>query len=201
MKELEKMKELWKEVHENNNNYTQLNNNQIMESLSKKSNNVFSKLQKSVKLEFITTALGLPIILWGSFMRDNIGMQIWSIAFSVAGLLLMGVLWQDFRKIQGYSANATNLREQLSEAILQMETFVKLYIKTYMFLYPLVGGLLYVAATRNRFNSTRDLWLFVACVIGSTFFGYFIQKWYTELMYGKYLKELKNLKNELELEA
>lgn len=198
MKELEKMKELWKEVHENNNNYTQLNNNQIMESLSKKSNSVFSKLQRSVKLEIYSVVFGIPIILWSAFKSQSVDFQTWAIVFCTMGILLTGIFWNDYRKIQGYSSNIANLRGQLSDAILQLDQFIKLYFKIPLLLTPVFASIYIVFTKPNILNNKL---IFIVCILVIILLSYFIQKWYTELMYGKYLKELKKLKSELELEA
>jgi hypothetical protein len=204
MKELDKMKELWKEVHETNNDYTQLNKEQIMESLSKKSNSVFSKLQLSVKLEFIVSGITLPLILLAGFYYKTTEYYIFSLTFTMLGVMLMAFLWKDLKKIYNYVSDKQSLREKLTDSINHLEQFKEMYFKVYMFLWPLVGlayYLLYRLMERNTTTNSFDIKILIAMMIGSTVAGYFIQRWYTEYMYGKHIDRLKDLRNELENEG
>lgn len=198
MNELEQMKELWKDIHQNQGTYSQLNKEQIMENLSKKSNTVFIKLQRSVRLEFIVSAVCLPIILGGTFYYQNTDLKFASSIFCVMGILLTVILWKDFRKIQHYNSDLTTLKQTINDAVLQMDNFVKLYFKVYMFLWPMVGVVYYFMFNYFAKIDKIDIGVLLGFVIFSTVAGYFTQKWYTEKMYGKYLKELQKLKAELE---
>lgn len=207
MDELEKMKQLWKEVHQNQPNYTQLNQEQLMENLSKKSTNIFTKLNKSVRLEFIVSVICLPIVLAIAFLYPSTEIKMAAFLFCVMGIVLMAVLWKDFAKIQHYTSQSATLKQNLSDAISHLDTFVSLYFKVYMLLWPMAGvsffyGFKYGFGHGHKSPISEDeslIYLF-ASVILSTFIGYFIQKWFTEFMYGKYLNQLRNLKNELESE-
>lgn len=205
MKELNKMKELWKEVHETNNNYTQFNKEQIMESLSKKSNSVFSKLQLSVKLEFIVSGITLPIILLAGLYYKTTEYYIFSLTFTMLAMMLMIVLWKDLKKIYNYVSDKQSLREKLTDSINHLEQFKEMYFKVYMLLWPLVGlayYLLYQLIKKGQTpNYIFDIKILIAMMIGSTVVGYFIQRWYTQYMYGKHIDRLKGLRNELENEG
>lgn len=205
MDELEKMKELWKEVHQNQPNYTQVNQEQLMENLSKKSTNIFTKLNKSIRLEYLGFVIGLPMILYSAFSSPHSGSEIKIAAFllCVMGLVLFAILWKDFAKIQYYTSQSATLKQNLSDAISHLDTFVSLYFKVYLFLWPMVGVFCYYVfkpVLKSPISEDESLIYLFASVILSTFIGYFIQKWYTEWMYGKYLNQLRNLKNELESE-
>jgi hypothetical protein len=204
MDELEKMKQLWKEVHQNQPNYTQLSQEQLMENLSKKSTNIFTKLTKSVRLELLGFVIGIPIILSSAFLYSSSEIKIATFLFCVMGLVLLAVLWKDFARIQHYTSQSATLKQNLSDAISHLDTFVSLYLKVYMFLWPMVGVFYYYYIFKHVLKSPisedESLIYLFASVILSTFIGYFIQKWYTEWMYGKYLNQLRNLKNELESE-
>lgn len=203
MDELEKMKQLWKEVHQNQPNYTQLNQEQLMENLSKKSTNIFTKLNKSIRLEFLGFVIGIPIILSSAFLYSSSEIKIAAFLFCVMGLVLLAVLWKDFARIQHYTSQSATLKQNLSDAISHLDTFVSLYLKVYMFLWPMVGVFYYYIfkhVLKSPISENESLIYLFISVILSTLIGYFIQKWYTECMYGKYLNQLRNLKNELESE-
>lgn len=203
MDELEKMKQLWKEVHQNQPNYTQLNQEQLMENLSKKSTNIFTKLNKSVRLEFIVSVISLPIILSSAFLYPSTEIKMAAFLFCVMGIVLLAVLWKDFARIQHYTSQSATLKQNLSDAISHLDTFVSLYFKVYMFLWPMVGVFCFFTfkyVLKSPISEEKSLIYLSISVILSTLIGYFVQKWYTECMYGKYLNQLRNLKNELESE-
>lgn len=203
MDELEKMKQLWKEVHQNQPNYTQLNQEQLMENLSKKSTNIFTKLNKSIRLEYLGFVIGLPIILSSTFLYPSPEIKMASLLFCVIGLVLLAVLWKDFAKVQHYTSQSATLKQNISDAISHLDTFVSLYFKVYMFLWPMVGVFCYYvfkSVLKSPISEDKSLLYLFISVILSILVGYFIQKWYTECMYGKYLNQLKSLKNELESE-
>jgi len=175
-----------------------------MESLSKKSNGVFSKLQLSVKLEFIVSIITLPFILLTGFYFKTTEFYIFSTTFFMLGVILIAFLWKDLKKIYTYSLEGQNLREKLTDSINHLEQFKEMYFKVYMFLWPLVGlfyYLLYRLTERNTTTISFDIKILMAMMIGSTLSGYFIQRWYTEYMYGKHIDSLKDLRNELESEG
>ena len=205
MNELEKMKELWKEDYENKNTYTQINKEQIMENLTLKSNSIFVKLSRSVKYEYMVIAMCIPIMLIPTTYTSDANFRLSSIAFGVMIVLYGLIFWNDFRKIQNYSLISTNLNDQLSESIGHLEKFVKKYFTASMVMWPMVGIVYYFiifrfiqnALSPNVFN---PLGLAISMII-ATFIGYFVQKWYTQKMYGKYVDELKKLQKELQTEV
>ncbi|MCU0325178.1 MAG: hypothetical protein MUF45_07975 [Spirosomaceae bacterium] len=198
MNELEKMKELWRDIYQNQNQNSQLDKKQIMENLSKKSNGIFAKLQKSVWLEYIISAVCLPIILIWAPIYNRPEIKFASVVFCLTGVVLLVILWKDLRKIQLYSANIQNLKESINQSVIHMEYFVKLYFKVYMFLWPMVGIVYYYMYNYFAKKDELNLMVLIGFVVVCTTIGYFIQKWYTDKMYGRYLKELKKLKMELE---
>jgi hypothetical protein len=205
MKELEKMKELWKEVHEENNNYEQLYKEQIMKNLSLKSNSVFVRLSRSVKFEYMAIATSIPVMLIPLTYISNANFRWSSIAFTVIMALYGLLFWNDFRTIENYSLNSGNLSEQLSESIGHLEKFVKKYFRASIAMWPMVGVVYYFIIIRylqNEFspNEFSPIALGLSIVI-ATFIGYFVQKWYTQKMYGKYVDELKSLQKELQTEV
>ncbi|MFN3848839.1 MAG: hypothetical protein ACK4NY_05405 [Spirosomataceae bacterium] len=198
MNELEKMKELWKDIYQNQNQNSRLDKQQIMENLSKKSNGVFAKLQKSVWLEFAVSVVCIPIILIGTAIYNRSDIKLASVVFCIMGVLLLVILWKDLRKIQHYSADVQNLKESINQSVTHMEHFVKLYFRVYMFLWPMVGIVYYFMFSYFAHIENLNLGVLAGFVVVSIVIGYFVQTWYTEKMYGKHLKELKKLKIELE---
>lgn len=205
MNELEKMKELWKEVHENKNNYTQINKEQIMENLKLKSNSVFVKLSRSVKYEYMVIAACIPIMLIPITYISDANFKWPSIIFAVVIVLYGVFFWNDFRKIQNYSSSSTSLSEQLNESVIHLEKFVKMYFTAGMIMWPAVGALYYFIIIRylkNAFSQSEfSLSILLLSMVLATIIGYFVQKWYTQKMYGKYVKVLKDLQHELEAEV
>lgn len=204
MNELEKMKELWKEVHENKNNYTQINKQQIMENLTFKSNSIFVKLCKSVKYEFMAIAACIPMMLIPTAYISDANFK-WSSIFFAVVIVLYGLFfWNDFKKIQNYSSGSTSLNEQLKESVTHLEKFVKTYFVAGMLMWPLVGALYYFMLKFLKYRLVEPTFNIVSLLLSmvvATFIGYFVQKWYTQKMYGKYVDELKNLQKELQTEV
>lgn len=204
MNELEKMKELWKEVHENKNNYTQINKEQIMENLTLKSNSIFVKLSRSVKFEYMALASCLPIMLLSSAYVSDTNFKWSSIVFAVVMVLYGLFFWNDFRKIQNYSLISASLNEQLNESIIHLEKFIKTYFTAGMIMWPAVGGLYYFMLKFLKSYLVEPTFNIVSLLLSmlvATIVGYFVQKWYTQKMYGKYVDELKNLQKELQTEV
>jgi hypothetical protein len=149
-------------------------------------------------------AIWLPIFLIVAFLSSNDGFKFSSIAFVIVCISYVLFFLKDFKKIQNYSSNATNLRESLNEIITHLENFVKIYFRANMLLWPLVGVLFIFASmttSKKVFSFSTDLPILIAFMVGSTLVGYFVQKWFIEKMYGKYVKVLKDLQHELEAEA
>lgn len=205
MNELEKMKELWKEVHENSSNYIQINKQQIMENLTLKSNSIFVKLSRSVKYEYMVIAMCIPIMLIPTIYISDANFKWPSIIFAVVIVLYAVFFWNDFKKIQNYSSSSTSLNEQLKESVIHLEKFVKMYFTAGMIMWPVVGVLYYFIIFRylqNAFSlSEFSLSILLLSMVVATIIGYFVQKWYTQKMYGKYVDELKNLQKELQTEV
>jgi hypothetical protein len=199
MDELEKMKVLWKEVHENKNIYKQINKNQIMENLTFKSNHVFVKLSNSVKYEYMAIASSIPIMLiTAAYVLDG-SFKAAAISFAAIMLIYGWYFWSDFKKIQNYAISSASLNEQLSKSIAHLEKFVKTYFTVGMLLWPIVGALYYFMLLFLKSNLLFGITPLLLSILATTFIGYFVQKWYTKNMYGKYIKELKDLQDELKV--
>jgi sulfite exporter TauE/SafE len=199
--ELEDLKSIWKKQPP----VETKQDEEIALMLQGQSKSIISKLKRSVWFELIFTIVcGIALGIYGLTIES--GALMWTIVSLL--VLLVSYLFYYVKKLMLLNQfdPAGNLKENVTQILDRLTTYLTFYKRSYAILYPVyfLLGLLFGAIERGLDDFinhvTQPVTLLILIGLGVTFFilSSWITNWYLKKLYGNNIEKLKNLLNDLE---
>lgn len=187
---------------------------QVSTALHRKTSSAITKVRKNMRNEFImVTAAYLVLLLFFLFPLKN---QTTTPSMTIAGILLSILLLLNcfyfFRFYLFYRSTGRydyNARESIRKVAYDLELNTEIY-KTYNFCVGPLGVLAAIMMVKGKFlsayiqhitNAPGYLLSMFTILLFSFAITYMCLEWHVHQMYGKYLRELKQVMNDLEKEG
>ncbi|HNE50685.1 MAG TPA: hypothetical protein PKM51_05930 [Chitinophagales bacterium] len=209
MMELEDLKNIWKDKIDEDINAKHIAQAQISTLLNQRSTSIIDKLRKNLLWEIVGFCLCLFIVICIPFFFPTITIVFLCVTIVAVVFLPYLVYYvKKYRELQQFSSYHQDLKTNLTQLILQMEKYLKIYFWGSLLLTPLtvflsgfiilyeikaLGFLLYFDTFHPSILSTL---LSLALLI--TLISYPTMKWYIRKMYGRHLEKLKKCLQEIE---
>lgn len=202
--ELESLKTIWKDVGAAT---ATTSAEELEQMLSQKSKSPITKLKRNLLWELIAVAVLYGITIIYCLSANNPGML-----YMVTMLLVMGALYGWYyvskRKLLNSMECVTcEVKSNLSTQLTTLEKLVKLYLWVGTLLVPFLlilsflVGLFFsdngelLAKLGNKIIIVFVIWALISFVL--TIPVYFLNKWYINLLYGRHVKKLRQIVNEM----
>ena len=202
--ELESLKTIWKDVSINT---AATSAEDLEQMLSKKSKSPIAKLKRNLMWEMIAVAVlyGFTIIYYLSANKPGM-------LYMVTMLLVVGALygWYYISKrklLNSMECVTCEVKSNLSTQLTTLEKLVKLYLWAGTLLVPLLlvlsflVGLFFMdngvllAKLGSKIIIVFVVWALISFLL--TIPVYFLNKWYVNLLYGRHVKKLRQIVNEM----
>ncbi|MFN5135223.1 MAG: hypothetical protein ACK5DG_07890 [Chitinophagaceae bacterium] len=202
--ELENLKTIWKDVGIT---VQGTSAEELEQLLSKKSKSPIAKLKRNLLWELIAVAVlyGITIIYYLSANKPGM-------LYMVTMLLVVGALygWYYISKrklLNSMECVTCEVKSNLSTQLTTLEKLVKLYLWVGTLLVPFLlilsflVGLFFsdngelLAKLGNEIIIILVIWALISFVL--TIPVYFLNKWYINLLYGRHVKKLRQIVNEM----
>lgn len=200
---LDELKKSWKSI---GNEPEPMNSKQFREMMSHSSKSPLRRLRKSMFIEAFIMILCIGLI-YALYFSDNYN----SSSLALFGLGILTTLWlivciYFYSRIYKVSIlnEAASISDSLQQKIHSLKTDISFYknINLIAYLPAVFLGILMGNKSLTNFdaiaNSPFQVWIFVFVFALLLFPFYFLfVKFWTQLFYGKYLQELKDMYNEI----
>jgi len=161
------------------------------------------KIRANMRMEFWSTLIFLVFILifiWTFQLEYKFKLYIFILVFSMA-LVTMFFYNRFFKLYREIGNPGLKTLESLKDLLFQFELNKQYYISFYLSFVPfLVCEMIIVIEFTPNYGHSSDL-VFTSFFVGSLLFGlgslYILGKLFFEFLYGKHIKRIKNLVNEL----
>lgn len=202
--ELDNIKELWKQLNQQQAQKDAYNDEAIYKFLAGESRGVIAVIRKNLRLEMVLTAIimlsfvVLPFIYEGELLQTILG--VWAL---LSGVYMFFYL-QKYKIIQAFDSQDKNLKNNLQTLVTKLEKYTSIYFWSNVVLIPLVHitnfillRLLNLAVFHNL-QSNRDIFFYLIYVVVVSAVMIYFFYWYIQRMYGKYIEKLRGYLNDLE---
>lgn len=202
--ELDNIKELWKQLNQQQAQKDAYNDEAIYKFLAGESRGVIAVIRKNLRLEMVLTAIimlsfvVLPFIYEGELLQTILG--VWAL---LSGVYMFFYL-QKYKIIQAFDSQDKNLKNNLQTLVTKLEKYTSIYFWSNVVLIPLVHitnfillRLLNLAVFHNL-QSNRDIFFYLIYVVVVSAIMIYFFYWYIQRMYGKYIEKLRGYLNDLE---
>jgi len=196
------LQEIWKATEASSeklpeiNSITQLNSKGLKNPLKQAK----KMLGKNIIWSVVLAALYIPIL----FIYTD-----WQIELFI-GITLLFTAWAGYTGFQLYKSietnvTANNLLSELERVVSTLERWIKVQCQVAIFIYPFsatggyfLGGVIGSGKTVDEFISRPIvIYALIATIIILTPICYYLAKWLFKLSFGKIIKQMKKLINEL----
>lgn len=167
-----------------------------------KINNPLQKIRKNMNMEFwsnLVTFIGIFIFL---FMLENVKVKTYSIILTITAMLVSAFYYLKFFTLyKEISFQNFNTKDSLKTLMHQFELNKQYYVSYYIAFVPIIVSAYiilfeYLPAYQNQKNFVFIL-LFALTVFFGILFLYLMGKWWFNYFYGKHIKKVENILNEL----
>lgn len=201
MEELDDLKSIWKRQT----GFETKNESELAQMLKGRSNTLIHKLKRSVWFELIFTVF--CIVALGAYsVTLSQGALMWTILALL--VLLVSYTLYYVKKIillNQYDPAAENLKDNLSNLLHRLDSYMKFYKRSYAILYPVFFALgLLFGAIESGFDRfiqkfENPLYALSFAILSIVFMVgvYTITDWYLKKLYGNHIDKLKGLLAEL----
>lgn len=203
--ELESLKTIWKDVGTAT---ATTSAEELERMLSQKSKSPIAKLKRNLFWEMIVV-----VILYGAtiiyFLQLNQpGMIYHALLLAVLGALYGWYYVTKRKLLLNMECVTCEVKSNLSTQLVTLEKLLKLYLWAGTLLLPvilLLSGMIIYFTSKLPDNITASkglffIYFFIAILVISLVFTlpvYFLNKWYINLLYGRHVKKLRQIVNEM----
>lgn len=185
----------------------------IKQLLHTKTNHIIHKIIRSLNFEIYSSVFFLIAFLGTGFVSKYSSIRIYFGSFGVLILAFLVVLYFLKQKTKKLSTSTLSVKQNLTQLYNLLTEFMKRYMQFTIGLLPIAlvfsGYLGYSDAAngtnQDLYNSmptfrspTNLLWFTLAYLVVLFVAVYYFTKWYLNKLYGKHLKQLKELIDALE---
>lgn len=203
--ELDNLKTIWKEAG----TVTSVTSQEELEQmLSKKSKSPIAKLKRNLFFEmlFVVIIYSITVAFYFSMYKGIMLANAWMLI--IVGLLYMVFYFSKRKLLKQMECITCEVKSNLSMQLTTLEKYVKLYLIAGTLLLPVVfitsGIVVYYSlpgpenlpVSKQEFFPYFLIGLVVICLV-FVIPVYFLNKWYVNLLYGRHVKKLKQIVNEM----
>jgi hypothetical protein len=185
----------------------------IKQLLHTKTNHIIHKIIRSLNFEIYSSLFFLLAFLGTGILSKYSSIRIYFGSFGILILAFLVVLYFLKQKTKKLSTSTLSVKQNLTELHILLTEFMKRYMQFTMGLLPIAlifsGYLGYSDATTGTnqdlynsiptFSSPKNLlWFTIGYLVILFVAVYYFTKWYLNKLYGKHLKQLKELIDALE---
>ena len=203
--ELEALKSAWKDVGSST---ASTSAQELEQMLSKKSKSPIAKLKRNLfwELMVVVVMYGGTIIYY--LLKNQPGMFYLALMMAVLGALYGWYYIAKRRLLINMECVTCEVKSNLSTQLVVLEKLVKLYLWAGTLLVPVIlilsGIIVYFTSPLPKnvplSKEAFFIYFFVALFIISLLFTvsvFFLNKWYINLIYGRHVKKLRQIVNEM----
>jgi hypothetical protein len=202
--ELENLKTIWKDVGTKT---ATTSAEELEQMLSKKSKSPIAKLKRNLFWEMIVVVVMYGSVIIYYLFKNEPGMLYLAILMASLGALYAWYYVTKRRILTNMECITCEVKSNLSTQLTALEKLVKLYVWAGTLLVPVI--LLFAFVIVLFFGENDEavkqlqgklMYLFVGWVVISlviTIPLFFLNKWYVNLLYGRHVKKLRKIVNEM----
>ncbi|HEX4958955.1 MAG TPA: hypothetical protein VFV46_12305 [Lacibacter sp.] len=203
--ELENLKTLWKDV---DTTVATTSAEELEQLLSKKSKSPIAKLKRNLFWEMMVVVVlyGGSIIYY--LLQNQTGMLYLALMMAVLGALYGWYYVTKRRLLLNMECVTCEVKSNLSTQLVTLEKLLKLYLWAGTLLVPVIlvvsGMIVYFTTPLPKditlSKGTFFIYFFIALFLLSLVFTiplFFLNKWYINLLYGRHVKKLRQIVNEM----
>ena len=196
--ELDNLKDLWRDLKEDNH---QDEDEQILKILHKKSQSPIAKMKRNLFIELIAVIILYAFPIWYFFQTSEGRYIEISIGLSVVALLFTVYFYKKNKLLGEMQCVTCEVRSNLQRQLKTLEKYVWLYFVGGIVLTPIayfVPGFLVIMKYPGRdvsaeFTSSVAYSIFIVIGLSITVGNYFFSRWYIRKLYGQHINRLKDL--------
>ena len=203
--ELESLKTLWKDVGATT---ASTSAQELEELLSKKSKSPIAKLKRNLFWEMVVVVVLYSAVILYYILLNQPGAIYFSLLMAMVGGLYGWYYVVKRRLLINMECVTCEVKSNLSTQLLMLEKLVKLYLWAGTLLLPVVfiiSGIIAYDSTPLPPDlplSKREFFIYflIALFLLSAVFTvpvFFLNKWYINLLYGRHVKKLRQIVNEM----
>lgn len=203
--ELENLKTIWKDVGTAT---VTTSAEELEQMLSKKSKSPIAKLKRNLFWEMLAVVVtyGGTIIYY--LLQNQTGMLYLALLMGVLGALYGWYYFTKRRLLLNMECVTCEVKSNLSTQLVTLEKLLKLYLWAGTLLVPVIlmvsGVIVYFTSPLPKdvplSKEAFFIYFFIALFILSLAFTipvFFLNKWYINLLYGRHVKKLRQIVNEM----
>jgi hypothetical protein len=198
--ELETLKTLWQE--QDTPLETETSREELLALLQKQSGGPIARMRRSLRKEVIIMILSyLPCIL---YYRLAFNGQMSSVAwvFVVTIAFFYVYYYRKNKLLKKMQCVSCEVRSNLAGQLRTLQKYLRFYFWSSTIATPVVIVLAFVIATRDLHEASfawgRRIWLLLGLVVICTFAVFFVSRWSIRLLYGRHVKKLQDLLDEMD---
>jgi ABC-type Fe3+ transport system permease subunit len=200
--ELDNLKSIWQDISRP----TETLDAQAVRTLLKgKTQDALSKINRSIRLEAGACVLFTLIFSGATFFISSATPAFLSVVIFAICALSVIYYYFKYRQINQITLTSASLRDSLTKLIRVIETYLRIYFWAIIWLTPIsiITGYLYGMFARLGEEKLPTTVLASLILFGGVFtiivslLMYPFMRWYLKLLYGQYLKDLKDCLQEL----
>jgi uncharacterized membrane protein len=199
--ELESLKTLWKDVGAT---AASTSAQELEELLSKKSKSPIAKLKRNLFWEMVVVVVLYSAVILYYILLNQPGAIYFSLLMAMVGGLYGWYYVVKRRLLINMECVTCEVKSNLSTQLVMLEKLVKLYLWAGTLLLPVVfiisGTIAYDSTPLPPDISLSKQEFLVALLVFSALFTvpvFFLNKWYVNLLYGRHVKKLRQIVNEM----
>lgn len=167
-----------------------------------KINNPLQKIRKNMQMEFWTNLLTFLLALIGFFWIEDLKIRTYAIILTLTAVLVSAFYYVKFYKLyQEISFQNFNTKDSLISLKHQFELNKQYYISYYVAFIPIVPSFYILIFQNMELYKNKPEFLFILVLVLTVVFGiyflYAMGKWWFNYFYGKHIKNVENILNEL----
>ena len=202
--ELDQLKTAWSQMS----TVTVTTNDDLEQMLSRKSQSPIAKLKRNLFWEMVAVVVIYSGTVLYYLLQNEPGMVYLALMLVLLGALYGWYYITKRRLLKNMACVTCEVKSNLSTQLVVLEKLVKLYLWAGTLLVPVI---LILSATIVYFNTPLPpdiqmskqaffIYFLIALLLLSLLFTipvFFLNKWYVNLLYGKHVKKLRQLVNEM----
>lgn len=170
------------------------------------SHGVLTRLKKNILSSSILSAIATAYLLWATFYFAIWQVQLMLVVVNVFCIWILVISVKLYKSVDTQIDPAVSLLQQLKSNRAAMQHYIDIQQKVSLFVYPfsiasgfLIGGVVGGGKPVESFIGNRVVIIvLIAAIIVLTPVNYLLARWLFKLYFGKQLKQLDTLINELE---
>ncbi|HEX5667294.1 MAG TPA: hypothetical protein VFX73_00755 [Chitinophagaceae bacterium] len=204
--ELEQLKDMWKEQA------PEQAPRDVQPLLGKKSNTPIAKMKRHLIAELIAVVLLYGIIILYFFLGWKGRFVSVSILYLIIGTFFCIYYYKKFKLLNEIECMACQVKSNLSKQVATLDKYIRFYVLAGTAIIPIAllffywfeftyiprGKEVFFLQPSETISVARSVGQLALWIVISTFFFYYINKWYVKKLYGRHVDTLKEMLSQME---